>query len=654
MKFDVVDASMEYNVTGLQPDTRYSIQVAALTRKGDGDRSKAVELKTPGGVPIRPTVSLKVLERDPTISIELEWARPDQTYGELRGYRLRWGVKDQQLGEESLPTSQSTKGINDLERGVEYEFRVAGMNHIGIGQETVKYYKTPEGVPTGPPSNISYRFQTPDVVCITWNAPLREHRNGQILRYDIQFHKKIDHGQGGERNTSNTKAVFTNLEESTEYIVRIRAYTKQGAGPYSEKISVETERDMGRAPMSVQAVATSEQTVEVWWESVPSRGRLLGYKVFYTMTAVEDLDDWQTKTVGLTESVDLINLEKFAQYAIAIAARFKNGLGRLSEKVTVKVKPEDVPLNLRAHDVSTHSMTLTWAPPIRLNPINYKISYDAVKEFVDSQGMAQTQSIPRRDFVLSHHVRSHTINNLSPFTTYFVNVSAIPNDYTYRPPTKITVTTQMAAPQPMVKPDFYGVVNGEEIQVILPQASEEYGPISHYFLIVIPEDKSNLHKLPDQFLTEDMLPGRNKPERTNIPYIAAMFLQRNIPYTFHLGSGDVYHNFTNRKLERGKRYRIVVRAVVDTPQKHLYTTSPFSEFLALDMREAPPGEPPHRPNPNIPIESDVHVNRNSDEPGMLWVSKLISSHSMSTWQVRCHHGSGISKLVFLMDLTFNF
>lgn len=35
----------------------------------------------------------------------------------------------------------------------------------------------------------------------------------------------------------------------------------------------------------------------------------------------------------------------------------------------------------------------------------------------------------------------------------------------YRPPTRITVTTQMAAPQPMVKPDFYGVVNGEEIQV---------------------------------------------------------------------------------------------------------------------------------------------------------------------------------------------
>ncbi|XP_049549048.1 tyrosine-protein phosphatase Lar isoform X2 [Anopheles darlingi] len=630
MKFDVVDG-LEYNVTGLQPDTKYSVQVAALTRKGDGDRSAPISVKTPGGVPIRPTVTLKILERDPTVSIELEWERPKQTYGELRGYRVRWGVREQALHEEVLQgTHLNMKRITDLERGVEYEFRVAGMNHIGIGQEAVKHLQTPEGSPTGPPTSIAVRFQTPDVVCITWEPPTREHRNGQITRYDVQFHKKIDHGLGTERNTTVRKAVFTNLDESTEYVVRVRAYTKQGAGPFSEKLIITTERDMGRAPFSVQAVATSEQTVEVWWEPVPSRGKLVGYKIFYTMTAVEDLDEWQTKMVGVTESADLINLEKFAQYAVAIAAMYKTGLGKLSEKATVKVKPEDVPLNLRAHDVSTHSMTLSWAPPIRLNPINYKISFDAVKEFVDSQGISQKQVLPRKEIVLKSHVKSHTINELSPFTTYFVNVSAIPTDYTYKPPAKITVTTQMAAPQPMVQPDFYGVVNGEEIQVILPQASEEYGPISHYYLIVVPEDKANLHKIPDQFLTEELLTARPKMERPNAPYIAAMFLQRNIPYTFHLGSGETNHNFTNKKLERGKRYRIFVRAVVDTPQKHLYTSSPFSEFLALDMKEAPTGEPPHRPNPNVNQDPEILIRGKNEEPGILWViGPIIAALALS-------------------------
>lgn len=58
LRYDVQGA-LEYNVTDLQPDTHYQIQVAALTRKGDGDRSTPVYIKTPGGVPIKPVINLK-------------------------------------------------------------------------------------------------------------------------------------------------------------------------------------------------------------------------------------------------------------------------------------------------------------------------------------------------------------------------------------------------------------------------------------------------------------------------------------------------------------------------------------------------------------------------------------------------------------------
>ncbi|XP_070160477.1 tyrosine-protein phosphatase Lar isoform X4 [Polyergus mexicanus] len=616
------DGVLEVNITGLQPDTRYSVQVAALTRKGDGDRSVPIHVRTPGGVPNRPQVNVKVLNRGPDV-LELEWVQPTQTYGILLGYRIRYGIKNQTLKEEFIEgTHQHTYKITDLgEQGVDYEFRVAGKNDIGFGQETVRYWFSPEGEPTGPPTNLSYFFQTPDTVCVTWDKPLRQHRNGQIIGYDVQFNKKNDHSSTIDRNTTKTRAVFTNLEENTEYVFHVRAHTSQGSGPYSEKITIMTEKDIGRAPMSVRAVATSDSSVEVWWEPVPNRGKIVGYQIFYTTTAVEDLDEWKQKSVGLTESADLINLEKFTQYAITVAARYKTGLGRLSEKVTVKVKPEDVPLNLRAPDSSTHSMTLSWTPPIRLTPMKYKVSFDAVKEFVDSQGITQTQIVPRRQILLDPQTTSTMINELQPFTTYNVNVSAVPRDGQYRPPAKITVTTQMAAPKPMVKPDFYGVVNGEEIQVILPQASEEYGPISHYYLIVVPEDKSTADKQPDE-LTEDMITGKGaKQERENAPYIAAKFPHRDIPYTFHLGSGDIYEGYENRKLAKNKRYRIFVRAVVDTPRKHLYTSSPFSEYLSLDMREVPPGEPPRRPNPNTPPDGnpEVSVKTSGQEPGMVWV-----------------------------------
>lgn len=58
-----------------------------------------------------------------------------------------------------------------------------------------------------------------------------------------------------------------------------------------------------------------------------------------------------------------------------------------------------------------------------------QISFDAVKEFVDSQGITQTQIVPRRTALLEPLARTHTINELSPFTTYNVNVSAIPSDH---------------------------------------------------------------------------------------------------------------------------------------------------------------------------------------------------------------------------------
>ncbi|XP_023318195.1 tyrosine-protein phosphatase Lar isoform X3 [Trichogramma pretiosum] len=614
---------LQTNISGLQPDTRYDVQVAALTRKGDGARSLPAHVKTPGGVPGKPQLTVKVMSREDPIEIEVEWKKPQETFGKILGYRIRYGVKNQTLKEINIEGDQRfSYRITDLEeRGVDYEFRVAGRNAMGYGQEQVRNWFSQESAPSGAPINLNYNFQTPDTVCITWEPPPPKFRNGHIVSYNVQFHKKIDHTSEVTRNTTKTRAVFIELEENTEYVFHVKALTLRGGGPYSEKLFITTDKDIGRAPMSVNAVATSESSAEVWWDPVPNLSKIVGYQIFYTTTAVEDLDEWKNKSVGLTESADLLNLEKYATYAVAVAARYKTNLGRLSVKTTVKVWPEDVPLQLRAPEVSTHSMVLSWTTPLKLNPINYKISFDAVKEFVDSQGMTQTQIVPRRTILLDANTLSTEVKDLQPFTTYNVNVSAVPPDQKYRPPSKITVTTQMAAPKPMVGPAFYGVVNGEEIQVILPQASEEYGPISHYYLIVVPESLETANKQPDEF-TQDQLVGKNsKDNNPNKPYVTAKFPHRDIPYTFHLGDDGTYEGFLNAKLDKMKRYRIFVRAIVDTPRKHLYTSSPFSEYLSLDMREPPPGEPPRRPHPDSPIDGnpEVSVDRSGQEPGMVWV-----------------------------------
>lgn len=57
------------------------------------------------------------------------------------------------------------------ERGVEYEFRVSGRNDVGHGQEGFARYRTSEGAPSGPPTNVSFRYVArggPDTTLTSW------------------------------------------------------------------------------------------------------------------------------------------------------------------------------------------------------------------------------------------------------------------------------------------------------------------------------------------------------------------------------------------------------------------------------------------------------------------------------------------------------
>ncbi|KAG7163473.1 Tyrosine-protein phosphatase Lar-like 2 [Homarus americanus] len=633
-------------VTHLHPDTEYQVQISAITRKGDGARSAVERVQMPGGVPNKPTLIVNgtVDRYTGKLSVYVEWTAPTETYGEISGYRLRYGPRGR---------SMLHKTLNDLQRGIEYEFRVAGRNHINYGQEAVKYYITPEAAPSGPPTNITYRYQTPGTIVFTWDLPVPSKRNGVIIQYELQFSKNVILNNDFKHNknvTDGNRIVFNGLEENMDYTFKVRAWTSKGHGPYSENLHLHTEPDLVRAPMNLKGLATSESSIEIWWEPVPSRGKVIGYQVFYTMSPGPDLDLWDQTSVPITHSAELQNLERHAEYAIAVAAR-------------------------------TASVT-----------------YSAVKEFVDAQGVTQVQRVPPVTNIVNYRKYSYIIEDLRPFTTYTVNVTAVPQTNDYRPPAKITVTTQMAAPQPMVKPDFYGVKGDHEIAMILPQASEEYGPIAFYYLIVVPEDKEQIFKNPDQYLTDDLIANKagSKEALAEGPYIAAKFLHRNIPYSFSLGNGQIYEGFKNRPLQKKKRYdalqkekslseyvfiyqywrangikwktsqsvnkedgsvvgdlskciyKIFVRAVVDTPGQHLYTSSPFSAYISLDMRPAPSGELPRRPNPFEPTDpSDVHIQDNVKDMEMLMIvgpvigAVLLVVISLFLFLFVWNHGGGV-------------
>lgn len=221
IKIDVADGlAEEFNVSSLQPDTEYAVQVAAVTRKGDGTRSKAANLRTFGGVPTKPEVFISFVKDDPQMCVKVNWNKPNNTYSQLLEYKLRYGRLDSTVREEIImPSSESSKTLDNLERGTRYEFRLSGRNSVGWGQESVTYMDTPEGYPSSPPQNISHRLQSPTTVVFTWGPPLYQHQNGKISGYGIQFHKVIDLTPS-EYNTTDIRFVFSSLNDNTEYVFR--------------------------------------------------------------------------------------------------------------------------------------------------------------------------------------------------------------------------------------------------------------------------------------------------------------------------------------------------------------------------------------------------------------------------------------------------
>lgn len=61
---------------------------------------------------IKHRIIYRVLEREPKVNIELEWTRPTNTYGELLGYKLRYGIRGQEMFE--IIMTENKRRITDL------------------------------------------------------------------------------------------------------------------------------------------------------------------------------------------------------------------------------------------------------------------------------------------------------------------------------------------------------------------------------------------------------------------------------------------------------------------------------------------------------------------------------------------------------------
>jgi len=108
--FDCTETALGIVIANLRADTQYQVQVLALTRKGDGLRSRSRKIKTPVTqgpplIPLHPPRSLVLtLSSTDFSAVIVTWERPIQAKLPVLEYKLEW-VTGSSIAEQRMLTS---------------------------------------------------------------------------------------------------------------------------------------------------------------------------------------------------------------------------------------------------------------------------------------------------------------------------------------------------------------------------------------------------------------------------------------------------------------------------------------------------------------------------------------------------------------------
>ena len=95
-------------------------------------------------------------------------------------------------------------------------------------------------VPSGAPHNFTARSAGATGAHLQWDPPVRRHRHGRIVVYELLYHDRRSPADDWATNATGTDVLVDGMAPSTDYVFHIRAYTTEGAGPWSSQLPFRT------------------------------------------------------------------------------------------------------------------------------------------------------------------------------------------------------------------------------------------------------------------------------------------------------------------------------------------------------------------------------------------------------------------------------
>ncbi|XP_005530779.2 PREDICTED: protein sidekick-2 [Pseudopodoces humilis] len=521
------NVTLEYRVTGLTALTTYTIEVAAMTSKGQGQvSSSTISSGVPPELPGAPT-NLGISNIGPrSVTIQFRPGYDGKTsisrwqveaqVGQ-NGEAGAWGLVHQLANE---PDTRSME-VPNLKPYTYYSFRMRQVNIVGTSPPSLpsRRIQTLQAPPDMAPANVTLRTASETSLWLRWMPLLEQEYNGNpdSVGYRIRYARADGRGQPALhviRDRVEREFTIEDLEEWTEYRVQVQAFNAIGSGPWSPSVLGRTRESVpSSGPSNVSAVATSSSSLMVRWSDIPEadcNGLILGYKVLYKEKGSEVRARFWLAEGNASRSAQLAGLDKYTLYEIRVLAFTRMGDGVPSRPPVLERTLDDVPgppVGLLFPEVRTTLVRLIWQPPAAPNGVilAYQVSHRLNTSAVTAAAVE----------VLEASARQFTATGLQPEATYLFRVTAQTRKGWGEAAEALVVTTEKRArPQPPGKP----LAQQEEVRarsVLLSwePGSDGLSPVRYYTVQSreLPDGDWALHSAPVSHNATSFVVDRLKP-----------------------------------------------------------------------------------------------------------------------------------------------
>nr|KAF6388042.1 neogenin 1 [Myotis myotis] len=308
---DVDVSSHSHTINGLKKYTEYSFRVVAYNKHGPGVSTQDVAVQTLSDVPSAAPQNLSLEVRN-SKSIMIHWQPPPLATqnGQITGYKIRYrkASRKSDVTETLVPGTQLSQLIEGLDRGTEYNFRVAALTVNGTGPatdwlsaETFESDLDETRVPEVP-SSLHVRPLVTSIV-VSWTPP--ENQNIVVRGYAIGYGIGSPHAQTIKVDYKQRYYTIENLDPSSHYVITLKAFNNVGEGiPLYESAVTRPHTDTSEVdlfvinapytpvpdptpmmpPVGVQASILSHDTIRITWadNSLPKHQKITDSR-YYTV-----------------------------------------------------------------------------------------------------------------------------------------------------------------------------------------------------------------------------------------------------------------------------------------------------------------------------------------------------------------------------------